>query len=146
MVNKFLYLTKDKPVNPLAYLFFLATFAYGLGFVFFRWSSSAALSSLYVAMGGIHGSITLIWGGLAIVTIAGVSVTLWRQVGRVPELSGMLGVLIWLFASTCYVMGGYYLVVFSVGLPNTLFWVWYFMVMSYIRRNGVDNDRHGVLG
>lgn len=101
--------------NPLALLFMLESFAYGLGFIILP-HVHLGTSSLYVTMTGISPHITLIWG---IVLVIVVLVTLAGH-----RIASLLGCAAWIFALICYGLAGNWIVLVAIALPNVLFWAW----------------------
>jgi len=125
---------RGESFNPLIWPFFIATFAYGLGFTVFSGTEGVNKSSLFLAMNGItdHGS--HIWGGIAVLTIIMGLTFLMFSIPPFGKVSGLVGFAVWVFASFCWALTGGWLLVFSIGVPNLWFWFWQYLSLSNFRR------------
>ena len=123
-------------INPLFYPFLLASFIYGLGFLFggiTGWTGVTS-SSLYTALYGFHSWLPQIWG-VGSTLAGGSALTLMlRRKGAYGEAAAMFGVIVWLFAAITYAMGGYWLVLVTVTGPNLYFWVFYYLRLKWYER------------
>lgn len=120
--------------NPLTWPFFIATFAYGLGFTAFYSTSATAHSSLFIAMISIHPYVPILWGATAIVTILIGFTFLMFNIPPAGKVSGLVGFMLWVFASFCWGIAGTWLLLFSVAIPNMYFWIWQYLSLSVFRR------------
>ncbi len=100
----------------LAWLFMLATLAYGIGFLILPYSDILGTSSLFVTMSGIHHLAVVFWGVACIVSVV---VTLAGY-----RVASLLGWAAWVFATICYAIDGNWLVLLAVAVPNMLYWLW----------------------
>lgn len=132
VLNRLRYNSEGKPYNPLMYPFLLTTFAYGFGFTFFNeaWVSS---SSLYMAMFEMRTWMPNVWGAVALTAIVLNVITLMTKHLQVAAAAAFLGAMVWFFAFFVYMLGGDWLIMISVTLPNLLFWIWYYIEFSYWR-------------
>jgi hypothetical protein len=55
------------------------------------------------------------------------------------KISGLIGFMLWVFASFCYILTGGWLLLFSVALPNAYFWVWQYLSLSLFRREDAED-------
>jgi hypothetical protein len=102
--------------NPLAFLFMLASIAYGIGFLLLPYTDFLGTSSLFVTMAGFGTHITIMWG---IVLIISVVVTLAGY-----RIASLLGFAAWVFAAICYALDGNWMVFVAIAIPNMLYWLW----------------------
>lgn len=127
--------------NFLIYPFLLSTLAYGVGFAIFKGTDAVNKSSLFDSMHSISPFLTDIWGWLAIaVIVVGVYVLVFDKppVGRA---NCYVGFLLWFFAAVIYVLSGGWLTLFSVTVPNLMFWTWqYFSLSEFRRQDMVDSQ------
>lgn len=124
---------RGEAFNPLTWPFLAATTAYGIGFTVFAGTSGVEASSLYQAMQSIHQVIPYIWGSVSVtVIIIGLTFLLFN-IPPAGKVSGLIGFMVWVFASFCYVLTGGWLLLFSVALPNAYFWVWQYLSLSHFR-------------
>ena len=140
-LSRFTSSDRGESYNILSWPFLLATLAYGMGFVFFTETSGLAQSSLYEAMTSFGSFIPFTWGVFALMTIViGTSFLLFRTppFGRI---SGLLGFMLWTFATACWMLTGGWLLVFAIGIPNMYFWVWqYFSLSRFRRQDALDRQ------
>ena len=125
----------NRKINPLFYPFLFATFVYGFGFLFFGWWSGVESSSLYQSFYGLHSILPAIWGVCA--TAAGLfamALLLFRH-GAYGHVAAQFGWLVWLFAAIVYGIGGYWLPLFTVAVPNAYFWVYYYFKVKQYERD-----------
>lgn len=145
MISKYLsrFSSSDRgeTYNILTWPFLMATLAYGVGFVLFSDTESVGQSSLHLAMLTFGAHVSFVWGLVAVLTIVvGISYLLFRTppFGRV---SGLMGFMVWIFASWCWLSTGGYLLFLGVGAPNLYFWIWqYFSLSKFKREVTVDKQ------
>ena len=130
---------RGQKFNPLIWPFFIATMSYGIGFTIFLPLDIVTKSSLFMAMFTIHPWIPVIWGILAIATIVMGLTFLLFNIPPVGRLSGLLGFMVWVFASMCWLLDGNFLLIFSVGLANMYFWFWQYLSLSLFRREDAQD-------
>lgn len=130
---------RQEKFNPLTWPFFLATFAYGLGFLAFFFTDGVSKSSLWLAMHSIAPSIPLIWGAVAVLTIVVGLTFLMFNIPPAGKISGLVGFMLWVFASFVYILTGAWLPLLSVALPNAWFWVWQYLSLSLFRREDAED-------
>ena len=125
--------------NPLSWPFLGATFSYGLGFTVFSGTTGTSASSLFTAMSSLHPAIPFIWGVVALLTIlVGITFLMFR-IPPAGKISGLVGFMVWVFASFCYILTGGWLLLFSVALPNAYFWVWQYLSLSLFRHEEAED-------
>lgn len=125
---------RGKGFNPLTWPFFITTMAYGLGFAAFYSTDAVGASSLFIAMSGLNMTLPYVWGGAAILTIIMGFTFLLFNIPPAGKLSGLVGFMLWVFASFCWALAGGWLLVISVGVPNMYFWIWQYLSLSLFRR------------
>lgn len=133
-VKRFIYVddSEERKINPLFYPFLGATFFYGVGFVFFGWSSGVNRSSLFIAMTEMHVWIPEVWGFFAILSVFMAFVLiLTRTFPVIGSSAAIFGFLVWLFACWVYILGGYWLMLLTVAIPNLSFWLYYFVRVKW---------------
>lgn len=126
-MNKYVTNVQDKVLHTLVWPFLAATTAYGIGFTAFAGTSGVTASSLFHAMSSMHPSLPFLWGAAALVAIVLVFVYLALEVRWANKVSSLLGAMVWVFASFCYILTGGWLLLFAVSLPNLWFWVWEYL-------------------
>lgn len=137
IVRRLFYLDNETPINLLIYPFFLATAAYGVGFVAFGKTRGVEASSLYQAMASLTPALPAIWGACALAAvILAVTLILTRQKGW-GDAAALFGAVVWIFAMSCYAVTGGWLLVFAVTLPNLMFWIWYYFRIAHFKRLGM---------
>lgn len=57
-----------------------------------------------------------------------------RTRGGLGEFAALFGFSVWMFAGGTYAVNGFWLVLFSVALPNIYFWGWYHMRIKWYGR------------
>jgi cellulose synthase/poly-beta-1,6-N-acetylglucosamine synthase-like glycosyltransferase len=120
--------------NPLLWPFLLATLAYGIGFsIFINSGIGTQSSTLFMAMAAIHPIAPFIWGLIAMFTILGGLTFLLFNIPPWGKISGVVGFMLWLFASVCYGFYGNWLLVFALTVPNMWFWIWQYISLSRFR-------------
>jgi hypothetical protein len=125
---------RGQTFNPLTYPFLGATLSYGIGFLFFFNTGGVHESSLYASMHAIGWYIPIVWGGVCVLTImVGITFLLFN-LPPAGKASGLVGFMLWVFASFCWAVTGGYLLIFAIGLPNTYFWFWQYLSLSEFRR------------
>lgn len=124
--------TEDERVNFLNYPFFLTSISYSLGFLFLE---SAANSSLYQDMIALNPAIPHLWAlVLLFVGLAAFFNLMYRR-QTIGSVASIIGFMAWIFATFMWGYGGNPTVLFAVGLPQVIFWAWYYLqVISYHRR------------
>lgn len=130
---------RQESFNPLSWPFLAATASYGVGFVYFALSPNETVSSLWAAMVSIHPWVPLIWGVVAVLTIVGGLTFLLWNIPPAGKISGLVGFMLWVFASWCYILTGGWLLLFAVALPNAFFWVWQYLSLSLFRREDAED-------
>lgn len=127
--------------NPLIYPFLLTTFAYGVGFVVFRFSAAVRESSLYIAMYTIDPLIPLVWGAMALLVITiGMYVLIFDK-PPIGKANCFVAWMLWLFAGIVYILTGGWLALFSVAAPSLMFWTWqYFSLAKFRQQDVLDSD------
>lgn len=126
-MNKYVNRVRSKVLHALVWPFLAATIAYGIGFTAFNSASGVTASSLYHAMFSMHPALPVVWGAVALVAIILVMVYLALEVRWANKVSSLLGSMVWIFASFCYILTGGWLLLFAVSLPNLYFWVWEYL-------------------
>lgn len=124
---------RGEAFNPLTWPFLFATLAYGAGFAFFSFTTGVSESSLFQAMTSLAPAIPVLWGIVAILTIVGGFTFLLFNIPPAGKLSGLIGFMLWLFASFCWGLTGGWLLILSIGLPNMYFWFWQYLNLSFFR-------------
>lgn len=135
-IRRFIYVddAERQKVNPLIYPFLFATLIYGLGFALLGDWTGVSTSSLFTAMWSLHNFLPALWGiAAALAALLGVAVTAFRQV-HLGEAASMFGFLVWFFAGLIYLLSGYWLVLMTVALPNTYFWLWFYLRLKWYAR------------
>jgi len=134
--------SRGETFNPLMWPFLLSTFSYGIGFAFILpFTKIAGTSSLFNAMSSLGNSLPIIWGAIAIITILCGLTFLMFNIPPVGKASGLAGACLWLFASSCYIATGEWLVLLSVAVPNLIFWIWqYFSLSQFRREDAIDEE------
>jgi len=136
-IHNLLYRSNGDRTNKLIYIFFFITFVFGIGFAFF--GHTASIQSLALYKEGVvllNSDRTPIWGYCALaVAVVNVVALGWLK-PRWCLAGSMAGVILWLYALFIYAFGGYWFQLFAGGIPNVLFWAWYYLrVNDYIRFN-----------
>lgn len=108
----------------LTKLFLAGNFIYGLGFAAFYWSEGVTSSSLYRSLDGLSSWLPQIWGIVLMLAV----VTAVVPSSKLLYFGTFLGTLCWVFASLVYLLTGYTLVFFTVGLLYLGFWVALYLV------------------
>lgn len=127
------FFTSAREVNPLVWPFMLTTLAYGLGFALFSSTTGVHDSSLFTAMHGLGATIPVFWGVAALVVLAvGVSFALTNH-PKAGKVAGFLGFCLWVFATWCWYLAGGWLLVFAVGTPNVLCWIYLYLSLALRR-------------
>jgi hypothetical protein len=85
-------------------------------------------------MAAIHSWLPLVWGiGAFLAGAFALFMVLYRKVAW-GETAAMSGFLVWLFAIIVYAINGFYLVLFSVTIPNIFFWCVYYWRIAWYKR------------
>lgn len=121
--------------NPLTYPFLLAMLAYSLWLaVIIPLFDYKVDSTLYIAMAELAPVAPIVWGIIGLGTlIAGVTFMLFN-IPPFGKVSGLVGFALWLFGAICFVMTDSWLSIFSVAVPNMIFWIWQYLSLSRFRR------------
>lgn len=129
--------------NFLIWPYLFSTFMYGLGFsVIIPLTKFSGDSSLYAAMVMVGGTETpIVWGIVAVATILFGLTFLMFNIPPFGRISGIIGFMLWLFASICYLLSGSYLVMFAVAVPNMVFWIYQYISLSRYRREDLQDKR-----
>lgn len=132
----FTHVSDDTPQNPLMYLFFLETLAWGVAFTFFRESYTVTEAVLYTQTLATFGATAAsVWGIAAIAVVVLSLVGICYRKRWLGEMVTLGGFSVWSYATFLYVIDGFLLQFFAIALPNLLFWVWWFLrVKAYNRR------------
>lgn len=125
--------------NPLVWPFLFSTLAYGVGFTAFINTGAVGQSSLFIAMAGFHAVIPVIWGSIALITIFTGLTFLLFNIPPIGKVSGLIGFMLWLFASFCWGLSGGWLLMVSIGIPNLWFWFWQYLSLSHFRREDAED-------
>lgn len=128
--------------NILMHPFFLITAAYGIALVFFPGTAPVQATVLYTLTTTHLPDVTVsIWGlaavAITVVNIIGIFVRN-RFLGRGVALGGIS---LWIYAFFLYAFYGFFLQVFIVAIPNTLFWFWYYYTIGKYH----DREHHSSL-
>jgi hypothetical protein len=136
--RQFTHITDSEKQNPLMYLFFLETLAWGLAFVAASGTSAVEATVLYsqnVATFGV--TIGTIWGVVAVLVVLGSLIGIYLRKSWLGQTVSLGGFAVWMYAGFLYMLGGYWLHLLAVALPNILFWIWwFFIIQSYHRKYG----------
>lgn len=109
--------------HPLVWPFYLATLAYGLGFTVFAGTAAVAKSSLFTAMTVVHPVSPILWGMLALTALVLTHIGTVNDITHLRKGAAMAGAMVWIAAMLCYVLTANWLVLFSVAIPNLIFWI-----------------------
>lgn len=131
-VSRLYYLRPGEPHNPLMWPFLIITIALGIAFTFFTGTEPVQASVLYkLTIAHLPDVTASVWG-IAALCVSGLQIAsnmLRKQwLGRFQTWAGTL---LWLYAVMLYGIYGFWLQLFTSGLPNLVFWIWYFF---YVRR------------
>lgn len=133
---------RGEAFNPLIWPFFISTLAYGVGFlVFLPLTSVVGDSSLFRAMTAVGEYIPVAWGAVAVLTILCGLTFLMFNIPPFGKVSGLVGFGIWVFASICYMFAGGWLPLFSVAIPNIIFWFWQYLSLSRFRDEDEEDKK-----
>ncbi len=127
--------------NPLIWPFLLSTLAYGVGFALvYPFTNTGGSSALYTAMASISPIVPTVWGVLCLLTI--ISGLTFLLFGTPPagKLSGLVGFMLWLFAGVSFVSHGDFIILFSVAIPNMVFWFWQYINLVRFRREDAEDE------
>lgn len=130
---------RGEKFNFLIYPFLLTTLAYGIGFTFFAHTSGVGGSSLFAAMTSLWPIFPLIWGITSILTIVVGITFLLFNIPPAGKASGIVGFMVWVFATFCWGLTGGWLLVFALGIPNMSFWIWQYLSLSLFRREDAED-------
>jgi hypothetical protein len=126
-----LYERPGKLHNPLMHPFLLITAVMGISFVFFHGTGPVEASVLYqLTIGHLPDISASIWGVLALLLTVSHLIAIQVRKRWFGISVTWLGVLLWLYATLLYGLYGFWLQVFTAGVPNLFFWIWYSM---YVR-------------
>lgn len=134
--DRFRYVSEGVPQNPLMYLFFLITAAYGVAFTFFQHTEAVTGTILYqLTLANLGPHVLSLWGVVAILVIAGTLVGIYVRKTWLGQAVSMGGFLLWVYSLFLYGLNGFILQVFGLAIPNMLFWAWwYFIIQGYHRQ------------
>lgn len=141
-LKKFWYnltnISEGKKQNPLMYIFFLETFAYGFAFTFFPDAITVTGTILYQLTAFTFGAAVLSWWGLlAMAVVIGSLVGIYFRKAWLGQTVSIGGFMCWLYALILYATNGFWLQVVAVAATNLLFWAWwYFLIKRYHRTFG----------
>jgi hypothetical protein len=119
--------------NPLVWPFLLSTLAYGVGFSLFFWTNAVRESSLHAAMISLGPHIPIVWGAVALFTIVIGLTFLLYNLPPAGKFSGIMGFMVWVFATICWAFSGGWLLIASVAIPNMWFWIWQYLSLTKFR-------------
>lgn len=132
---------RGEKFNFLLWPFLLATFAYGVGFALIMpFTTAAGDSSLYHSMHNLGSGIPVVWGAVALFVILTGLTFLLFNIPPFGKLSGLVGFILWTFGGMCYVLSHDYLTLFSVAIPNMVFWIWQYLSLSDFRKQDADDQ------
>lgn len=123
---------RDRNLNPLIWPFFISTLAYGIGAVLS--TSGTAGSSLVAALIALHPLAHYVWGTVAIFVVIGVVAGIGTGATRFNQTLTLTGFLLWVFGIWCYSFVGGWIPLFSVAVPNTIFWIYMYLRVSINNR------------
>lgn len=130
---------RGETFNPLIWPSLISTLIYGIGFSVFFWTDTVHLSSLFSSMSGLHPLLPVIWGAVAVLTIAlGLSFLLFNK-PPYGKVSGLIGFMVWSFAAWCYILTGAWFVALAVAFPNIWFWVWQYLSLARFKQEEKDD-------
>lgn len=131
---------RGEKFNPLIWPFLISTFSYGIGFaLLLPVTDIAGESSLYNSMEKIDPSAPVIWGILSLATILMGLTFLMFNIPPAGRISGLLGFMLWVFASLCYAFTGYWVALFAVSTPNMIFWLWQYFNLNHFHAEDVED-------
>lgn len=112
--------------NPLVHIFFYITFVFGFSFTFLNDTENIKNVILFAQSEKSIGYFVIsVWGVAAmLITIANTYSVVNRKFSPAPAL---LGFMLWLYAGVIYGMTGFYFQLAVVGVPNLIFWGWYYV-------------------
>ena len=125
---------RGEAFNPLVWPFFLTTFAFGTGFAWFSSTEGVSQSSLLQAMNETNPIVSFVWGWVALITIIAGFTFLLFNVPPIGKLSGIVGFMLWVYASICWWDTGGWLLILAIGIPNMWFWIWQYLSLSIFRK------------
>lgn len=112
--------------NPLMHPFLLITAVMGLSFVFFHGTGPVEASVLYqLTVGHLPDVAVSIWGVIALVLTLAHIVAIQVRKRWLGSIVTWTGTLLWLYATILYALFGFWLQVFTAGVPSLFFWIWY---------------------
>lgn len=124
--NRIVYSTPGVYHNPLMHPFLLITAVTGIAFVFFHGTLPVQSSILYqLTVGHLPDYSASIWGIIALLVAAAHVVAIQIRERWLGVLVTWTGTLLWLYAVILFALFGFWLQVFTGGIPNLLFWIWY---------------------
>lgn len=131
IIHRFLYLTPGEKHNVLMWPFLLITAVLGIALTFFDESVSVQSSVLYkLTLAHAPDMVVSIWGVTALLLTIGIIIGIVARKALIGEITTWVGVLLWLYATLLYAAYGFWLQVFTAGVPSLIFWIWYFF---YVR-------------
>ena len=138
-LSRMLSSERNEKFNPLIWPFLLATLAYGIGFTVFNGTEAISKSSLYQAMENVYPGSSFVWGSLCVLTIVVGLTFLLFNIPPAGKVSGLVGFMLWIFATICWAFNDGIILVFSIGIPNTWFWFWQYLSLSLFRREDAED-------
>lgn len=135
--NRIIYSTPGVHHNPLMHPFLLITAVMGFSFVFFHGTIPVGSSILYqLTIAHLPNYSASVWGVIALTVAVSHLIAIQVRKRWFGTTVTWTGVLLWLYATLLYALYGYWMQVFTGGIPNLFFWIWYSMyVKDYHERN-----------
>jgi hypothetical protein len=131
---------RGETFNFLIWPFLLATGAYGVGFALIMpYTDDAGHSTLYDSMEAIYPHAPQLWGIIALLNIIGGLVFLLLDITPFGRASGLVGFTLWCFAAWCYMLTDDWVTLFSIAIPNAMFWIWQYLSLSLFRRENAED-------
>lgn len=121
----------------------LSNLAEAIAFMFFTHTTAVQTSVLYsLTVAHLSNTIVSVWGAVALVVVIGAFVGMYARKKWLGLAVTQAGAALWLYATILYMMHGFWLQVFFAGIPQLMFWVWWYVkVRNYHIEDDVWNDR-----
>jgi hypothetical protein len=136
-LDRFIYVdkTKGEKQNPLLWPFLLITTAYSFAFTFFIGSKAVTETILFQQTALQLGSNFLsVWGVIGLLIVIGTFVGIYVRKAWLGTTVSYAGFLLWLYTAFIYAMGGFWLQVFAISIPNMVFWLWWNRLINWYHR------------
>jgi hypothetical protein len=115
-------------IHFAVHLFLMVTLVAGIWFAFFGWTDIVQASLLWQATNvNLASGVMNVWGYAALAVTALNTYAIGWAKRRLHNAAAMGGFLLWLYAAVLYVTGGYFFHLTVVGIPNMLFWAYYYV-------------------